>query len=158
MVSVVVGLLIGFVKYLFDDVIGFSLIVVFPLIYGWLIGLVLAKLFNNFKLQNQKLAIYFSILSITTAIALFFFLDFFYVQSLILDYFASQGEDITDMYLTVPGYFSTIGEIGTSVGFGGVRGIEITGIWFYGLMIVEFGLMYYYAIKNVRTQHSKLMS
>lgn len=149
-VAIAIGAAIGFVKFLFQDIIGFSLIIFFPLIYGIVIGIVLSLLFARFGLKSEKLAVIFSIISITVAIFVFMELERSHIEGLLLDYRAEAGEDVSDLYLTWEGYFNIIGETGTGIGFIVGPSIPITGPLFYALMLFEFGIMYYFAVKKVK--------
>ncbi len=148
--SIGIGLLIGSIKFLFEDIVGFSLIIVFPLAYGFFIGFVLARLFSHFGLKNERSAVIFAILSITVAIGTFVLLDWSYIENILLGQLVAEGEDVTGSYLPFEGYIAVIGESGVNVGYFGVRGANLTGNLFYALMLFEFGLMYYFAVKNVR--------
>lgn len=149
-VSVILGLIIGLVKFLFEDIIGFSLIILFPLIYGIAVGYALGWVFSRFGSQRKDLGVLFAALSITVAILSFAAFERAYFETVVIDTLTLEGEDMTGFYLTWTDYVYLLGEVGTSVGFIVGPGLEITGGLYYIILLLEFGLMYYFAIQKVR--------
>jgi hypothetical protein len=152
-VSIGLGIAIGCIKFLFEDIIGFSLIVIFPMIYGIAVGYALARVFHFVRLEEEGLAECLAALSITIAIVTFFHLERARLEGIVLERLAAEGMDVSGLSLPWIGYFSLLGELGTEVGlapFWWGPGMEIKGAWFYALMIFEFILMYWFAVRKVK--------
>jgi uncharacterized membrane protein len=152
-VSITLGIAIGCIKFLFEDVIGFSLIVIFPMIYGVAVGYALAHVFRFVRLEEEELAECFAALSITVAIVTFFHLERAYLEGIVPERLAAEGRDVSGLSLPWVDYFGLLGELGTEIRLLQIwweAGMEIKGAWFYALMIFEFILMYWFAVQKVR--------
>ncbi len=152
LVSLLAGVLIGGVKFAVDDFIGWSLVIVFSLIYGTVMFHMMYRLTRKYETvwEASRTIIVFGVLAVVASAATFYLLDYKYTEYIGLSSLAEEGIDVSDRYLSFEGYLDIRGSSVSTLGrlF---RGFQISGIGIYIFDLVEFLAIAFACIRGIRT-------
>ena len=148
--AIVAGIAIGALKFAVDDFVGFSLIVIFSLIYGTALFFMLHKMSGSGgSIWRTRMATALAVIAIASAVVSYYAFDYKYTEYQGIQYFASQGEDTSGMYLSFEGYLESRGSMESSVGYL-LPILPVTGFGIFVLDAVEFIVLAYACLRGVR--------